>query len=356
MKTKRLSIGRVAVLVCMALALHVVPDWPIVASMQSADANAQGAAAAPTVTLLTSGLEGPLGSTLGPGGALYVTESAAGTISRVDPQTGEVTVVASGLPPMIPAVGLGGAIDVAFLGTTAYVLVTLVGPDVGGQDVVGIYRVDGPDTVTPIADIGAFALQHPPETDFVVPTGVQFALDAYRGGFLVTDGHHNRVLHVTLRNSSGTEQGRVRELMAFDNIVPTGLAVSGTTVYMAEAGPVPHRRKDGKIVAFEPGSSSVREVAVGAKLLVDVEFGYGRTLFGLSQGDFPAGAPAGAPALPHTGALLQVNENGKFVTVIDAVNQPTSLELIGNTAYIVTLSGEVWRVDGLSGPPYGVSR
>ena len=30
--------------------------------------------------------------------------------------------------------------------TTAYALVTLVGPDVGGSDVDGIYRVDGPDS------------------------------------------------------------------------------------------------------------------------------------------------------------------------------------------------------------------
>ena len=55
-------------------------------------------------------------------------------------------------------VGIGGAIDVAFIGKTAYVLVTLVGPDVGGSDVVGIYRVDGPDSFTVVADIGEFSV------------------------------------------------------------------------------------------------------------------------------------------------------------------------------------------------------
>jgi hypothetical protein len=69
---------------------------------------------------------------------LFVTEGAAGRVSRVDPKTGQVTTFASGLPPFI--VGIGGAMDVAFIGSTAYVLVTLVGPDVGGSDVVGIYR------------------------------------------------------------------------------------------------------------------------------------------------------------------------------------------------------------------------
>ena len=52
----------------------------------------------PTATLLATGLEGASGSTIGPDGALYVTEGAAGRISRVDPQTGEITTFASGLP------------------------------------------------------------------------------------------------------------------------------------------------------------------------------------------------------------------------------------------------------------------
>ena len=115
---------------------------------------------APNPTQLVTGLEGGSGSTVGPDGALYVTESAAGRISRVDPKTGDITTFASGLPQSI--IGLGGTIDVAFIGRTAYVLVTLVGPDVGGSDIVGIYRVDGPDSFTVVADIGAFALSNPP--------------------------------------------------------------------------------------------------------------------------------------------------------------------------------------------------
>ena len=55
----------------------------------------------PTPTLLVTGLEGGSGSTIGPGGALYVTEGAAGRISRVDPKTGEITTFASGLPKSI---------------------------------------------------------------------------------------------------------------------------------------------------------------------------------------------------------------------------------------------------------------
>ena len=69
----------------------------------------------PKATLLVAGLEGGSGSPIGPDGALYVTEGAAGRITRIDPQTGEITTFASGLPKMNPAIGIGGATDVAFM-------------------------------------------------------------------------------------------------------------------------------------------------------------------------------------------------------------------------------------------------
>jgi hypothetical protein len=56
--------------------------------------------------------------------------------------------------------------------------------------------VDGPHRFTVVADIGQFAIDHPPATPFEVASGLQFALEPYRGGFLVTDGHHNRVYRV----------------------------------------------------------------------------------------------------------------------------------------------------------------
>jgi hypothetical protein len=302
----------------------------------------------PTATRLVAGLEGGSGSAIGPGGALYVTESAAGRISRIDPKTGEKTTFTSGLPKRNPAIGIGGAMDVAFIGKTAYVLVTLVGPDTGGSNIVGIYRVDGPSSFTVIADIGAFSMSHPPSTSYFVPSGLQYALEPYRGGFLVTDGHHNRVLWVTL-------DGKVTEVIAFGDIVPTGLAVSGNTVYMAEAGPVPHLPKDGKVVSFGTKSPSAAEVASGASLLVDVEFGRGRTLYALSQGPGVLGAPDGSPAQPNTGSLVKVNGDGAFTVITGGLDRPTSLEFIGNTAYVVTLTGEIWKIDDVSGPPYGES-
>ena len=302
----------------------------------------------PTATLLVAGLASGAGSAIGPGGALYVAENATGRIVRIDPRTGAVTTFASGLPARLPGFGFGGPVDVAFVGSTAYVLVTLVGPDVGGGDVVGLYRVDGPNQFTVVADIGTFSADNPPSSAYFVPSGVQYALEPYRDGFLVADGHHNRVLEVA-------RDGAISEMIAFGNTVPTGLAVAGNTIYLAEAGPVPHNPADGKVVAFEPHSPGATAVAAGAPLIVDVEFGRGRQLYALSQGDY-SGNPEGAPASPDTGSLVQVNGNGGLTVIYDGLDRPTSLEFIGNTAYVVTLDGEIWRIDNVSGPPYGPAR
>jgi sugar lactone lactonase YvrE len=309
----------------------------------AATAGASSPCGAPAASLVAAGMSSGSGSTVGPGGDLYVTDGVAGEVLRIDPDTGDVATFASGLPPSV--IGVGGAMDIAFRGSTAYVLVTLVAFEVGGDDVVGIYRVDGPSSFTVVADLGAYSLDHPPETDFFVPTGVQYALESFRGGFLVTDGHHNRVLEVGL-------DGDVRELMAFGNVVPTGLAVRGNTVYMAEAGPVPHLPEDGRIIRFHPGSATTSEVAVGAPLLVDVELGRGNDLYALAQGVFPVDGQEGSPAAPDTGSLVQVASSGTFTEVIGGLDRPTSLELIGDSAYIVTFDGEVWRVDCVGSPPH----
>ena len=141
---------------------------PLVIAMIAALA---ASAAPPAATTVTPGwvtdLAGGSGSTVGPDGALYVPEPASGEISRVDPETGAVTTFASCLPTQV--IPLGGAMDVAFIGNTAYALVTLVSdpfPPIGvNDDVDGIYRVDGPDSCTVVADIGAFAIANPPNAD-----------------------------------------------------------------------------------------------------------------------------------------------------------------------------------------------
>jgi hypothetical protein len=298
----------------------------------------------PTTTVLATGLEGPLGSTVGPDGALYVAEGTTGSISRIDPRTGQITTFASGLPQMIQAIGLGGPTDVAFVGKTMYVLVTLVSQDVGGNSIDGIYRLDGPNHFTVVADIGDFNIHNQPTISFPISvmSGVLFAMQPYRDGFLVTDGHLNRMLSVKF-------DGKIKILMAFDDIVPTGLAILGKTIFMAQAGPVPHLPQDGKIVAFKAHSQKVTEVASGASLLVGVNFGCDGQLYALSQGPGVQGAPPGSPAQPNSGALVRANHDGTFSFLVDNLNLPASFDFIGSTAYIVTLGGDVLKISGVVG-------
>jgi hypothetical protein len=53
---------------------------------------------------------------------------------------------------------------------------------------------------------------------------------------------------------------------------------------------------------------------------------------------------------------VKVNRHGTFTVVTDRLNQPTSLEFIRNTAYVVTLGGEIWKIKGVSRSPHGVAR
>ena len=288
------------------------------------------------------------GSTIGPDGALYVTDPNAGSVLRVDRTTGATSTYAAGLPPQV--LGVGGAMDVEFIGRTAYVLVTMVGGDiVGGGPIgdatVGIYRLGRSGHFSVVADIGAWSIEHPPATDFFITTGVQYALQRRGHGFLVTDGHHNRVLRVGL-------DGHISEALTLGNVVPTGLEAIGPVVLTVQAGPLPHHPVDGKVLARVRPCRTAVEIAHGASLLVDVEFNRRVGLYALSQGQWD-GVAEGSPALPNTGRLVKVDRHGDLVSVLDAhgseivLDRPTSLELVGNTAYVVGLTGTVVKIDNL---------
>ena len=338
------AIGTAALMACSDRTTG--PSGTVVSPTRASAFHEHGSA--PNVPFVTN-LQRARGSAVGPDGALYVTESAAGRISRVDPADGAVTTFASGFP--LSPLAAGGVVDVAFVKRTAYALVTIVGTNfVGGpvapddHTAVGIYRVDGPSSFTLIADIGKYSAANLPPPDFPIglKTGVQYALQPFRGGFLVTDGHHNRVLRVD-------SDGAISTLLQLGNIVPTGLAVRGNTIYMTEAGPIPHLPANGKVVMFPLESPTPTEIASGQPLMVDVEFGRGHKLFALSQGIGSPGAPPATPAEPNTGKFLRVNHDGSYTVIKDGLDRPTSVKFIGNTAYVITFAGEVWKFENVGG-------
>ena len=80
-----------------------------------------------------------------------------------------------------------------------------------------------------------------------------------------------------------------------------------------------------------------------------------RTLFALAQGEWNGAFP-GAPANPDGGSLVKINSNGSFTEIAGGLNLPTSLEFIGNSAYIVNLVGDIWVIEDVSPPPFGVAQ
>ena len=118
----------------------------------------------PAVTPLASFGDGTFvtGSTIGPDGALYVTDGSAGSVLRIDRRSGRVSTYAEGLPTKAFATDIGGPVDVVFVGRTAYVLVTLVSGEIDGEpfgdanDKNGIYRLerDGSSRSSPTSAAG----------------------------------------------------------------------------------------------------------------------------------------------------------------------------------------------------------
>jgi hypothetical protein len=305
----------------------------------------------PIVTVLNDTALGGLGSgsTIGPDGALYVTNGNDGTLVRINPTTGSETVVGSGLPRQV--IGIGGAMDVVFIGHRAYVLVTLAGADVGVPDaVMGLYRLKRDGTFSVFADLGTWSAEHPPaDPDWFLSQGVQYSLEVWRNGFVVADAHLGRVLRVDAR-------GQISELVAFEstNSVPTGIESANGKVFLATAGPIPHLPSTSKISEVQrDGSVNVvgewgADYAGNRGLIVDVEKERNHRLYGLLQGYWdlePIPENEGKPAAPNTGEIVAVGADGTFETVVSGLDRPTSMELVGHVGFVVTLTGTILRID-----------
>ena len=119
---------------------------------------------------------------------------------------------------------------------------------------------------------------------------------------------------------------------------------------MSQAGPLVQgdpAAEIGQVVAFNIKTLNPVEVVGGISLPIDVEFGPGRTLYVLSQGTHDVYDYEGSPADPNTGALLRVNPDGTTTTMVGGLNLPTSVKFIGNTAYILCYTGEIWKIENL---------
>ena len=326
------------------------------AAATSANAAARTAGSGVTLTHLTrfgSGLGS--GSTVGPDGAIYVTDGTNGSVDRVDRRTGAVTVFATGLPPKV--LGIGGAMDVAFLDQRMYVLVTMVGGDIVGGPHIGD------------ATVGDLPARRP--RNLLRRRRHRLLVGRPPAQARVLHHHRRPVRHdpgprwlpghrwppqpgVESRLGRSGQRGcRLRRPRA-DR---PGIARRDDLGHPGRTGTAPARHRPSPGAAIhETGRASPppspAEVAHGASLLVDVEMGPRHQLYALSQGQWD-GVMEGSPARPNTGRLVRVTPDGTLDPVVDAngnplvLDRPTSMEFAGGIAFIVSLSGDVYTVRGL---------
>ena len=122
------------------------------------------------------------------------------------------------------------------------------------------------------------------------------------------------------------------------------MAAAGPALFVGLAGQVPHPPEEGKVVAITPWSRPV-QIAAGAPLVVDVEFGPDHRLYALAQGIWPSGGGPGSPASPNTGTLTRVDRRGRLTPVAGPLDRPTSVAFSRGSAFVVTLTGKVMRID-----------
>ena len=176
----------------------------------------------PDVTLFVSGMASGWAAPSDPDGDLLVTEAVTGRVLRVDPKNGDVSTFASGLP--IRIVGTGGAMDYRIHRRNG------VRPRRHARRPRRWWRrrsgrLSGRRSGQLHCHLRTSGSSRWPirraHRSLCRTSGVQYAIENYHGGFLVTDGHHNRVLHV------GHRDGEVTESIALGNIVPTAWPSSG---------------------------------------------------------------------------------------------------------------------------------
>jgi hypothetical protein len=42
---------------------------------------------------------------------------------------------------------------------------------------------------------------------------------------------------------------------------------------------------------------------------------------------------------------VEANQDGTFSVITSGLDRPTSMQFIGNTAYVVTYTGQIWKID-----------
>jgi hypothetical protein len=273
----------------------------------------------PTITTYATGFNNPRGLKFGPDGMLYVAEGGVGGTGSTE---GECTQV---IPPIGPYTGsptgsrisrvengvrvtfndkfassqtsaltgnlVSGVADIAWVGGTMYAVTAGGGCSHGvlGHP-NGVYRVNGNNTPTLVADLSAFYQSHPvanPEEDDFEPDGTAYSMIASGGSLYVVEPNHGELDRVSTSGSIS----RVADISATQgHIVPTAIAQRGG-FYIGNLNTFPIVPGSSKILRVTLGGQ-VQTVATGLTTVVGVAFDSRARMYVL-ENTVTAGEPAG---------------------------------------------------------------
>jgi hypothetical protein len=308
---------------------------------------ATAAFAAPSTTVVMSGLDNPRGLTFGPNDALFVAEAgrggtqpcgttpegapafigSTGGVSRL--RRGTQARIASGLPSLADGAGIAaiGPSDLDFSGRNGLLAIGLGGNPAGSASCPGsrglasLAKIDANSgDVRPRDDIGAFETAFNPDRG-AIDTNPHSLVKQENGTAIVADAGGNALLSITSRGEFtvlGTFPSRVNG--RFTDAVPNSVAVGPDgAYYVGELTGAP----------FAAGAANVYRVApplapqvwlTGFTTIIDLTFGKDGSLYVLQIGS--------AAGLSGPGALIRVAPNGTRTTILtDPLLFPTSVAI-----------------------------
>jgi sugar lactone lactonase YvrE len=315
------------------------------------------------VSVVMTGLDSPRGLDFAPNGALYVAEGGrgggpgaptlvnrgetlyygtTGAISRLF--HGEQERVVTGLPSLAAVNGVGGTgpSDVSFRGGGhAYVTIGLGGnPAVRaqlgdlGDGFARLLRVKLNGKSETVADIGTFEATANP--DGRLPDSNPTSALAEGNAAVVVDAGGNSLLRVD-------KKGNVSTLAVFPRLptppvfsgdpVPTSVVVGPDgAYYVGILSGAPFVNGIANVYRVVPGEAPT-VFRSGFKTVLDVDFDPAGNLYVLQH----SAGPAGGLATP--GSLIRVAPDGTRTTVIDGLNQPTSVAIGHDGSAYVSING-----------------
>jgi hypothetical protein len=265
-----------------------------------------------SITTIAAGLTNPRGFDWAPDGTLYLALAGTGGDMHIPAAEGftfdigltsSVATIADGCPTTVvpglvsalweEAGWIWGAMDVAFLGGDAYVLLSGAGPsNLSPSSFSGVYKLNGDGTLTLVGDITTWLPEHPPTS---VPAdygsdGSLFDLEATGDALLLSEAVGGQLLRVTPAGEIST----VADLSE-GHMVPTGVAVDPDGyAYVGFETSAPYGNEASKVVKVTP-EGDVSDAWTGLTVVTDVAFGPDGTLYAT---EMATGFEEGVPDMP----------------------------------------------------------